>query len=340
MTDYQNLQAIQPSDMQAMHAQLQLAEQRAQIAELKNIVEKSKAEKISRLEDSLYSPGLYEHYSKVAMQLSKSNIIPNCYKGKAEDIFVAMAMGYKLGLPVEQALQNIAVINGRPSLWGDVLMALALNHPECESIHEEPLLEKGNIIGYQCSVKRRGHELHNVTFTIKDATAAGLIQKGGVWKSYQPRMLQLRARGFALRDKFADAFLGLSIAELEEENAALEGEYSAMEAPKSARQIDKLKTILNITPGNDASNSPVPSTDEVLSDLAMPDGVSLPPVHNTGSDLEPINEGQALDILSLMDDKGFTDERKAKVYQYYNVTRVEDLTDAQARLLLLQLGKA
>jgi hypothetical protein len=62
-------------------------------------------------------------------------------------------------------------------------------------------------------VKRKGHEPHRVEFSIEDAKRAGLLGKSGPWQQYTARMLTLRARAFALRDKFADVLKGLSMAE-------------------------------------------------------------------------------------------------------------------------------
>ena len=46
-----------------------------------------------------------------------------------------------------------------------------------------------------------------------DANRAGLLNRSGPWKSYPDRMLKMRARGFALRDVFADALGGMISAE-------------------------------------------------------------------------------------------------------------------------------
>jgi hypothetical protein len=46
-----------------------------------------------------------------------------------------------------------------------------------------------------------------------DAKRAGLAGKSGPWSQYPARMLALRARGFALRNAFADALRGLVTAE-------------------------------------------------------------------------------------------------------------------------------
>ena len=58
-----------------------------------------------------------------AMEFSKflasSTHIPKDFQGNPNNILVAIQWGYEIGLAPMQALQNIAVINGRPSLWGD-----------------------------------------------------------------------------------------------------------------------------------------------------------------------------------------------------------------------------
>jgi hypothetical protein len=52
-----------------------------------------------------------------------------------------------------------------------------------------------------------------VQFSVADAKRAGLWGKSGPWTQYPRRMLQLRARGFALRDAFPDVLKGLVTAE-------------------------------------------------------------------------------------------------------------------------------
>ena len=56
--------------------------------------------------------------------LAKSSLIPGNFRGKPDDILVAMMWSRNLGLPVLQGMQNIAVINGRPSIWGDAALAV------------------------------------------------------------------------------------------------------------------------------------------------------------------------------------------------------------------------
>ena len=55
-------------------------------------------------------------YAKV---LAGSRLIPKVFQGKPSDVLVAMMWSKTLGVPVLQGLQGIAVINDRPTLWGD-----------------------------------------------------------------------------------------------------------------------------------------------------------------------------------------------------------------------------
>jgi len=143
----------------------------------------------------------------MAKMLSGSNMVPKNYSNKPEDTLVAMMMGSELGLNPIQALQNIAVINGKPAIYGDALLALVQNHPKFGG-HEEDF--DHNTMTATCTVWRKGDQKkHTVVFSQENAKKAGLWGKTGPWQQYPERMLMWRARGYALRDKFADALGGL-----------------------------------------------------------------------------------------------------------------------------------
>lgn len=144
---------------------------------------------------------------KMAEMLSQSQMVPKSYQQKPNDTLVAMMMGSELGLNPIQAIQNIAVINGKPAIYGDALLALVQNHPAFGG-HEESFDE--STMTATCTVWRKGEKRkHTVTFSQADAQMAQLWGKVGPWKQYPKRMLMWRARGYALRDKFADALGGL-----------------------------------------------------------------------------------------------------------------------------------
>lgn len=165
--------------------------------------------------DSLLSEQKFDHAFRMAKMIATTQLIPKAYQNKPADILVAFEFGRSLGLGQLQAVQNIAVINGKPCLWGDAVLAVCQGHSEFEYIKENPVKDKaGNITGYECCVKRKTFpEETKRTFTRDDAKKAGLLGKQGPWTSYPERMLQMRARGFALRDTFADALGGIKVAE-------------------------------------------------------------------------------------------------------------------------------
>lgn len=147
-----------------------------------------------------------------AMEFAKiiadSDMVPKDYIKKPGNVLVAVQTGAEVGLKPMQSLQGIAVINGRPSIWGDAMWALVLSHPEYEDSTEDKT-------DTQCTVtlKRRGRSPVVVTFSMEDAKRAGLAGKQGPWTTSPKRMLQMRARAFACRDLFADALKGLKSVE-------------------------------------------------------------------------------------------------------------------------------
>jgi hypothetical protein len=145
--------------------------------------------------------------------VAKSDFAPKDFKGKPESCLLAIQHGSEVGLSPMQSLQSIAVINGRPTIWGDAALALVQSSPACEYI-KEYIEGEGDQAFAVCEVKRRGYPAPTVsTFSIFDAKRAGLAGKSGPWTQYPMRMLALRARGFALRNAFADALRGLVTAE-------------------------------------------------------------------------------------------------------------------------------
>jgi hypothetical protein len=150
---------------------------------------------------------------RFSQMVAKSEFAPKDFKGKPESCLLAIQHGSEVGLSPMQSLQSIAVINGRPTIWGDAALALVHASPVCEWVYET-LDGDGDSMGAMCQCKRRGYEKPSVhVFTVADAKKAGLWGKSGPWTQYPKRMLQLRARGFALRDAFPDVLRGLVTAE-------------------------------------------------------------------------------------------------------------------------------
>ena len=137
-----------------------------------------------------------------------------------ESAVVAMIHGAKLGLDPLAAVQGIAVVNGRPTLWGDQLAA-AVKGSSVFGGEKVEYVGSGDDAGVQFAVWRKGEEDNPTveTFTVRDAKRAGLWGKAGPWTQYPRQMLFNRARAFAYRHAFPDALMGMRFRE-EEEDAA------------------------------------------------------------------------------------------------------------------------
>jgi hypothetical protein len=159
-----------------------------------------------------FAPSSLAEAKEFSNLLAGSGMVPQNYQGKPADIMVAVMWGYELQLQPLQALQNISVINGKPSVWGDAAIALVRRHHACAGVKEWIDGEGDQMIAY-CEVKRahKGKDDETITssFSMADARQAGLLNKKGPWSQYPKRMLQMRARGFALRDAFPDALKGV-----------------------------------------------------------------------------------------------------------------------------------
>ena len=154
------------------------------------------------------SPQTFDQALTFSQYLADSDMVPKDYKGKPGNCLIAMQWGAEVGLKPLQALQNLAVINGRPALWGDSVIAIVRASPLCEYVIET---DDGHTA--TCKVKRRGEPEQVRTFSVDDARSAGLAGKQGPWTQFPKRMRQMRARAFALRDVFPDVLRGLPVAE-------------------------------------------------------------------------------------------------------------------------------
>jgi hypothetical protein len=152
-------------------------------------------------------PRTFEEAYRFANFIASSSMIPREFQNNPANVLIAIQLGMELGVPPMQALQNIAVINGRPAIWGDLIPAIVYQSKLCEQFDEI-----GNDKEATCTVKRKGMPPIKRTFTWEDAKRAGLADKD-TYKKFPARMLQMRARGYAVRDAFADVLKGVHLRE-------------------------------------------------------------------------------------------------------------------------------
>lgn len=188
-------------------------------------IQKSSIESI----DGKIVPKNIDEAYRYSVAIAKSGLAPKHFD-TAEKIMVAMQLAQELKLPPLTALKSMYVVNGTPALFGDLPLSLVRQSGLLEYIAEDQYDENDNLICIEnknleaackfasCKVKRKNEPEVTRVFTWLEAQSAGL-DKGyenkpkATWKNYRKRMLQMRARSWALKDVFADVLMGIAIKE-------------------------------------------------------------------------------------------------------------------------------
>jgi hypothetical protein len=165
---------------------------------------------LMKTEKAAMTPQNFQDAQKFAAMVANTEFAPSGYRGKPEACLLAMVAGDEVGLKPMQSLQNIAVINGHPSIYGDAALALVKNSPDYEYLKET--FDESTTTA-KCVAKRKGEEEVVRTFSWEDATRADLATKKGPWTQYPKRMMQMRARSWAIRDCWPHVLKGLYVAE-------------------------------------------------------------------------------------------------------------------------------
>ena len=143
-----------------------------------------------------------------------SGLLPTHIKTAATAVII-MQYGRELNIGPVQALSNIYVVSGRPSLSGNLLSALVRNGGvEWQTVKDfEPVLDaNGQKVDYITSIKfiRNGIE-EIVPYTWSEAKQAQLTTKDN-WQKYPRNMLYWRCFSMGARRIAADLCMGMYLA--------------------------------------------------------------------------------------------------------------------------------
>lgn len=237
----------------------------------------------------------FEDMWRFAVAVSKTPFVPKGME-KPETIMVAVQMGLELGISPMQALQNIAVINGKPSIYGDLAKGLVMASGLCESFREwyEGKDDDRKAI---CEVKRAGMDPLRREFGIADAKRAKLWGKAGPWTEYWPRMLRWRAVSWAIRDAFPDVIKGIGIREeIEDYHVPEVGivEQGMLQGPSADLPAF---TPEDLTPAADQTVRP-----EKEAQSESPEAVPSRPVPDSAAEVASLSK----EITGLRKEKGIT----------------------------------
>lgn len=134
--------------------------------------------------------------------LVKSGFLPMAIN-TPEKALAVMQKGRELGIGPMEAIGSISIIQGKPSVSPQLMLALARKTGELEDLKMESS-DKGATV----TVKRKNQSSYTTTFGLAEATAMALIGKDNYKKQFGI-MCQWRAVAANLRITFPDAIAGL-----------------------------------------------------------------------------------------------------------------------------------
>lgn len=186
--------------------------------------------------------------------------------------------------------------------------------------HSYKLTNRGNLVGAYCIAKRHKSSRPIYVFVELKEYSTGK----SVWNGKPATMIKKVAESQCLRACFQD-LLGGTYGEEEMYNAQMENTNERV--IQGETQTERLKNVLN-TNGIDK--------EAVIIDS---DGVIIEQENTKGDENIPASIVQIHQIETLMNEKAFDEDRKKKALAHYNVNKLDELTDAQAKMLLFQLEK-
>lgn len=170
----------------------------------------------------------------LAPMIKNSSLIPSHLRNERE-LVASMLLAKELGLNIVSGLQNISVIQGKPTLNSHVLWALVMKQSDLENV-------KVDTSDNACTVtiKRKIGEFKS-TFTLEDAKKAGLL-KSGSWEKYPRQMLEARAKSTCARLAYPEAIMGLYSKE-EMEDVAIQESREVQVQISPANELEQKKEL-------------------------------------------------------------------------------------------------
>lgn len=144
----------------------------------------------------------WDAMKQMAEVLVESGFLPPNLNTPNKALTVLLA-GRELGVPPMQAIRGIHVVNGRPSLSAELMLALAY-----QNIPGFKFEVQGNEQVCKVTGQRPGGSPITISFSISDAQRAG-IANGDNWRKYPAAMLRARATSACLRIVAPDAIRGI-----------------------------------------------------------------------------------------------------------------------------------
>lgn len=185
------------------------------------------------------APGALSERIQYAETLAESSLLPKQFQKQPANVLMAIEYGNSLELSPIQAIQEITVINGKPTASANLIGALVR-----KAGHR--LRVKADTATKTAVAQITRHDdpeyVYEVRWDMERAKSAGLTGKDN-WKNYPEAMLKARAITEVAREACPEALMGINYTREE-----LEDSTGFVEAPIT---VDPAVTTSKATPAED-----------------------------------------------------------------------------------------
>lgn len=176
--------------------------------------------------------------TQMAKALSESTIVPSTYQKNWSNCLIAIEQAQRLQVSPMMVMQNLHIIQGRPS-WSSSFLIAAINNShiyDTELQFEETKDKDGKPYSCIAYALKNGRRIEGMEITMDMAQAEGWLNKNGSkWKTMPQLMLRYRAASFFARLNCPEITLGLYT-----RDEIIDGDFKEypMPDPKSQMKAD------------------------------------------------------------------------------------------------------
>lgn len=235
----------------------------------------------------------FEQTARVASMLAKSTIVPEIYRNKPEDCFIAVEMAARMNTSPIFIMQNLYVVKGKPTWAGQACMAMIMSCGKFKNVRHVYTGQIGtdNRGCYVEAVRIQDGELIRGTeVTISMAKNEGWMGNSK-WKNMPEQMLGYRAASFFARMYCPEAMMGLQTTEEVYDASPAVEKHSAKSLADAIKAEEKSV--------EEPVSEPVKQQKEEPAEEPKPKKKSAPKCEECGKDIEGV--------------AGFTAEKLAKL---------------------------
>lgn len=222
---------------------------------------------------------------RIGAALCQTSFVPASFRGKPEEAAAAILYGDEIGFTPTQALQNIYVISGKPSMYARSMVALLMSHG-----HEVWTVEKTDAKVTVAGRRKGSSHTIEETWTTARAAKAGYTNN----KKYQTdpqAMLYARAASDVCRQVAPDSLAGI----------AYTVEEMELDAPVATVRVSRAKP--------QPAPVPEPEFEQVEAGPQPPESTPEPEVDPAAEGVDPRLTRR---MFAAFRDAGFTDDARSE----------------------------